>query len=54
MLDVDADRPTLGIEIDHHAVGDLLGIGAGSAVEVDVERIGFGLVVKFQAPPFCL
>ena len=48
MLDVDADNLAFFIEVDDHAVLNLARIDARARVQVDVERIGFAIVVELH------
>src|SRR5579862_8127621 len=48
VLNVDADDLAFFIEVDDHAVLNLARIDARARVQVDVERIGFAIVVELH------
>jgi len=52
VLDIDADDPALGIEVDHQTVLNLAGIHTGASVQIDIERVRFLVINQLHAHPF--
>ena len=48
MLDIDANRTPLSIEVDNQSVGDLALVGPRPSVEVDIQGVGFRVVEKLN------
>src|SRR5581483_1426491 len=46
MIYINADDIAFRIEVKHESIGDFPRMGAGPAVEVDVQGIRFGIVVQ--------
>jgi len=51
VLDIDPDDLSLFIEIDDHAVLNFARIDARPRVQIDVERVGFAIVVELHVDP---
>lgn len=51
VLDIDADDLALFVEVDDHAFLNLARIDARARVQVDVERVGFTIVVELHVDP---
>ena len=49
-IDVDADQCPGGIEIEYHSRHHLPRVGTGAIGEVDVERVGVGVVEELHWP----
>ena len=48
-VNVNADDVSLRVEVYDNARGDLLRVRAGFFGEVNVKRVGFGIVIEFHA-----
>ena len=51
MIDVDAHRVAVGVEVDHDARDNLARAGAGAIVELDLERVALGVVAELHSSP---
>ncbi|OLE86728.1 MAG: hypothetical protein AUG07_02285 [Acidobacteria bacterium 13_1_20CM_2_60_10] len=49
VLNVNADDAALRIQINHQTILNFAGINARARVQIDIERIGFLVVMKFHS-----
>src|SRR5690606_9221651 len=48
MVDIDANEPALRVEVQHNAGRDLARLCAGPLGQIDVERVGLGVVMELH------
>ena len=48
VVDVNADDVAFRVEVDDQAVGDFARVGAGPGIEVDIQGVGFRIVVELH------
>jgi hypothetical protein len=48
VLNIQANHATFGVKINYQAVTDFLRVRAGLGVQLDIKRIGFGIIVQLH------
>ena len=48
MVDIEADNIALGVEINDETLHDLPGFNARGALQLDIEAVGFWILVKLH------